>query len=176
MKYEKIYKKLKEKYNDKEIVDAMFIPQDLTEKEKKELSNEMREIRMQKLRETTEEDMILADVMRLRFQIENYIKKESFSFEKTFGKYLGEYLRIIKKSRREIAEDVSIHYTKLSRIINDKEEPNIELSYRLEKHSGQLIKAELWWKLMIKKHEFIISQDEETKLKEQKKVKNPLRA
>jgi len=176
MKYEKIYKKLREKYSDKEIVDSMLIPQDLTEKEKKELSKEMRELRMQKLRETTEEDMILADVMRLRFQIENYIKKESFSFEKTFGKYLGEYLRIIKKSRREIAEDLSVHYTKLSRIINDKEEPNIELSYRLEKHSGILIKAELWWKLMIKKHEFIISQDQETRIKEQRKVKNPLRA
>ncbi len=176
MKYEKIYKKLKEKYSDKEIVDSMLIPQDLTEKEKKELSKEMGTIRMEKLRETTEEDTILADVMRLRFQIENYIKKESFSFEKTFGKCLGEYLRIIKKSRRAIAEDLSVHYTKLSRIINDKEEPNIELSYRLEKHSGGLIKTELWWKLMIKKHEFIISQDQETRIKEQKKVKNPLRA
>jgi len=176
MKYEKIYKELKKKYSDKEIVDSMLIPQDLTEKEKTELSKEMREIRMQKLRETTEEDMILADVMRLRFQIENYIKKETFSFEKTFGKYLGEYLRIIKKSRRDIAEDLSVHYTKLSRIINDKEEPNIELSYRLEKHSGELIKAELWWKLMIKKHEFIISQDQETRIKERRKVKNPLRA
>ncbi len=176
MKYEKIYKKLKKKYTDKEIVESMLIPQDLTEKEKEELAKEMKEIRMQKLRETTEEDMILSDVMRLRFQIENYIKKEAFSFEKTFGKYLEEYLRIIRKTRREISEDLSVHYTKLSRIINDKEEPNIELSYRLEKHSGELIKAELWWKLMIKKHEFIISRDKETRIKEQKKVKNPLRA
>jgi len=29
---------------------------------------------------------------------------------------------------------------------------------------------------MIKKHEFIISQDQETRIKEQRKVKNPLRA
>ncbi len=176
MKYEKIYNKLKKRYTDKEIVESMLIPQDLTKKEKEELAKEMKEIRMQKLRETTEEDMILSDVMRLRFQIENYIKKEAFSFEKTFGKYLEEYLRIIRKTRREISEDLSVHYTKLSRIINDKEEPNIELSYRLEKHSGELIKAELWWKLMIKKHEFIISRDKETRIKEQKKVKNALRA
>ena len=176
MKYEKLYKKLKEKYSDGEIADSMLIPQDLTEKEKRELAKEMKEIRMQKLRETTEEDSILADVMRLRFQIEHYLKKENFSFEKTFGKFLEEYLRITKKSRKEIAEDLSVHYTKLSRIINDKEEPNVELSYRLEKHSGQLIKAELWWKLMIKKHEFIITQDQETRKKEQQKVKNALRA
>lgn len=176
MKYEKIYKKLRKEYSDEEIVDSMLIPQDLTEKEKKELSAEMKEIRMQKLRETTEEDRILADVMRLRFQIENYLKKENFSFEQTFGKYLKEYIRVIKKTRKAIAEDLSVHYTKLSRIINDKEEPNIELTYRLEKHSGALIKANLWWKLMIKKQDFIISRDEETRKKEQSKVKNPIRA
>jgi len=114
--------------------------------------------------------------MRLRFQIENYLKKENFSFEQTFGKYLKEYIRVIKKTRKAIAEDLSVHYTKLSRIINDKEEPNIELTYRLEKHSGALIKANLWWKLMIKKQDFIISRDEETRKKEQSKVKNPIRA
>ena len=176
MKYDKIYKKLKKQYTDEEIVDSMIIPQDLTKEEKEGLSLEMKEIREQQLRETTEEDIILADVMRLRFQIEHYLKKERFSFEKTFGKYLEEYIRVIKKSRREISEDLSVHYTKLSRIINDSEEPNIELSYRLEKHSGQLIKAELWWKLMIKKHEFIISKDKETRVREQNKVKNSLRA
>ncbi len=176
MKYDKIYQKLRKKYTDEEITDSMMIPADLTEKEAKELAQKMKEIRLQKLRETTEEDQILSDVMRLRFQIEAYIKKESFSFQKTFGKYLEEYIRVIKKSRREIADDLAIHYTKLSRIVNDKEEPNIELSYRLEKHSGELIKAKLWWKLMIKKQEFIISKDEETRKVEQKKVKNSIRA
>jgi len=176
MKYEKTYKELRKKYSDEEIAESMLIPQDVTKEEAEELAKEMKEFRMQKLKETTEEDAILSDVMRLRFQIEHYLKKEPFSFERTFGKYLEEYLRIIKRTRKAIAEELSIHYTKLSRIINDKEEPNIELSYRLEKHSGKLIKAELWWKLMIKKHEFIITQDQETRIDEQKKVKNPIRA
>ena len=109
-----------------------------------------------------------------RFQIENYIKTDTFSFDKTYGKYLAEYIRILNKSRKEISEDLSVHYTKLSRIINDKEEPNIELSYRLEKHSGGLIKAELWWKLIAKKQAFIISKDEDTKRIEQGKVRNYL--
>ena len=176
MKYAKIYQKLRKQYTDEEIADSMLIPADLTEKEKQELSEEMRKIRMQKLQETTEEERILSDVMRLRFQIEAYLKQEKFSFEKTFGKYVKEYIRVVKKTRKEIAEDLSIHYTKLSRIINDREEPNIELCYRLEKHSGNLIKAELWWKLIIKKQEFIILQDKETRKEEQKKVKNSLRA
>jgi len=122
---------------------------------------------------------IAAKTQKCKFLLsfnENYLKKEKFSFDRTFGKFLEEYMRVIKKSRRAIAEDLALHYTKLSRIINDKEEPNIELSYRLEKHSGNLISAKLWWKLMIKKHEFIILKDEETKQQEQMKVKNALRA
>ncbi len=61
MKYEEIYKKLKEKYTDEEIVDSMLIPADLSEQERKELDKEMREIRMQKLREMTEEVVVEID-------------------------------------------------------------------------------------------------------------------
>lgn len=176
MKYEKIYQKLKKQYTDSEIADAMLIPADLTEEEASTLAIEMKEIRFQKLREMTEEDRILSDIMRLRFNIENYLNRDSFSFDKTFGQYLEEYIRILKKSRKEISEDLSIHYTKLSRIVNDKEEPNIELTYRLDKHSGNLIKAILWWKLIMKKQEFILSKDEDTRQKEEAKVKNYLKA
>ena len=176
MKYEEIYRKLKAQYSDEEIADSMLLPADLSEKEIQELAGEMKAIRLQKLREMTEEDRILSDVMRLRFQMEAYVRESGFSFHKTFGKYLEEYIRILSKTRREIAEDLSIHYTKLSRIINDKEEPNVELAYRLEKHSGKLIAAGLWWKLAIKKQEFVISKDEETRRAEQGKVKNALGA
>ena len=86
MKYEEIYQKLREKYTDEEIADSMLIPADLSEEEKQALAEEMRAIRMQKLREMTEEDRILSDVMRLRFQIESYVKESGFSFQKTFGK------------------------------------------------------------------------------------------
>jgi plasmid maintenance system antidote protein VapI len=176
MKYEKIYQELRKKYTDEEIAESLLIPADMTKEEREEADRQMRALRMEKLRNMTEGDRILSDVMRLRFQMETYVKKGNFSFENTFGKYLEEYIRILKKSRREIAEDLSIHYTKLSRIINDKEEPNVELSYRLEKHSGNLIKAITWWKLIIKKQEFIILADDKTKSIEQNKVKNYLKA
>lgn len=176
MKYDKIFQELKKKYTLEEIADSMLIPADMTKEEKEKSDEEIRGYRMKLLAQITDEDRILSDVMRLRFQIENYIKKEEFSMGKTFGKYLEEYIRILNRSRKEIAEDLSLHYTKLSRIINDKEEPNVELCYRLEKHSGNMIKTESWWKLIIKKQEFILAQDQKTKKSEQKKVKNYLRA
>lgn len=176
MKYEKIYQKIRKRLTDQEIAESMMIPADLTEAEKVELAKEMREIRFKKLAESTEEDFIMSDVMRLCFQMQDYVKKGEFSFEKSFGAFLKEYIRVVRKTRREISEDLAIHYTKLSRIINDKEEPNIELAYRLEKHSGNIIKTELWWNLTIKKQLFIISKDSETKALEQGKVRNAIRA
>ena len=176
MKYGKIYQKLSKKYTDEEIIDSMLIPADLTKEEKVQSEIEIREYRMRKLRNMTDEDRILSDVMRLKFQIEDYVKKGKFSPDKTFGKFLEEYIRIVKKKRTEISKDLAIHYTKLSRIVNDKEEPNVELTYRLEKHSGYLINAKSWWKLIIKKQEFVITEDSKTRKIEQKKVKNYLRA
>ena len=94
MKYEKVYQKLKERLTDEEIADSMLVPADLTSGKKEKLANEMREIRMQKLKEATEEDYILASVMQLRCNIERYIKDEKFSHNKTFRRI---YLQNKKK-------------------------------------------------------------------------------
>ena len=96
MKYEKIYQKLKEKYTNEEITESMLLPADLTKEEKENAHTEMMELRMKHLKETTQDDRILSDVMRLRFLMEDYLKEDHFSFEKTFGKYLEEYIRIIR--------------------------------------------------------------------------------
>ena len=174
MDYEKVFENLKKKYTLEEIADSMLIPSNLSEKEKAELNSEIRMRRIQLLTEMTPEDRILADVVKLRFNIDKYIKEENYSINKHFGTFLKNYIEIIKRSRKEIANELALHYTKLSRIINNKEEPNIELCYRLEKHSSNLIKAEKWWKLIIKKQEHFLTQDVKTKKAEQKKVKNPI--
>ena len=82
MKYDKIYNQLKNQYTDEEIVDATLIPADLTKKEAARLAMEMKAIRMQKLSETTAQEQILADVMRLKFQMETYVKKKNFPLKK----------------------------------------------------------------------------------------------
>lgn len=176
MSYEEIYKKLREKYTVEEIADSMMIPAELTEEEEKKAREELRKYRFQRLKEMTEEDWIRADTLRLRFQIEDYLKEKAFSPEKTFGRYLGEYIHALRKTKKAFAEDIGIHYTRLSRILHDKEEPNLALMYRLEKHSGELIPALLWWKLMIKKQEQQIRKDKEARIAEGKKVKNALKS
>ena len=173
--YEQIYQELRKQYTDEEIADSMLIPADLTEEERKKADEELREFRFKLLRERTEEQRIFSDLMRFRFQLENYIKEEDYGEDRSFGKQLEEYLRILKRTKRDLAEELDIHYTRLSRIINGREEPNTELTYRLEQHSGKLISAIIWWRLIIKKQEYEIRQDNETREKEASKVKNAVK-
>ncbi len=174
-KYEKIYTELRKQYSDEEIAESMMIPQDMTVAERKSSNEEIKAFRFKLLRERTKDQQIFSDLMRLRFQMENYIDKEAFTPEKSFGVYLSEYIRILNRTKKSLSEDLAIHYTRLSRIFNDREDPNIEFIYRLEKHAGNLIPAVLWWKLVVKKQEYVIKKDNETRIREAAKVESVLK-
>jgi plasmid maintenance system antidote protein VapI len=174
-KYEKIYQELRKQYTDEEIADAMLIPADLTTEEREAADAAIKAFRFELLRNRTEEQRILSDLMRFRFQLERYIKEDSYTVEKSFGQQLEEYARILKKTKKQLSEDVAVHYTRLSRIINNKEKPNTELVYRLEEHSGSLVPALVWWRLIVKKEEYQIRMDVATKREEAAKVKNAVR-
>lgn len=173
-KYEKVYNQLKNEYTDEEIANSMLIPQDLTALEAEKANETLKAFRFKLLEEQTEEQRIYSDLLRFKFLLEDYVKNTAYTEDKSFGKQIEEYLRILKRTKKKLSEDIGIHYTRLSRIINGREEPNIELTYRLEKHSGELISALLWWKLMIKKQEYNIKQDKLTRKREGLKVKNAI--
>ncbi|MGK0365807.1 MAG: plasmid maintenance system antidote protein VapI [Saprospiraceae bacterium] len=174
-KFEKVYHELSKQYTDEEIAESMLIPKDLTPEEQKKADEELLAFRFKILKEQTEEERIYSDLLRFKYLMEDYIKEKIFDADKTLGKHLEEYIRILNRTKKRLSEDLGVHYTRLSRIINDREEPNIEFIYRLEKHSSNLIPALYWWKLVTKKQEFNIKQDEETRQKEAAKVKNAIR-
>ncbi|MEO1515503.1 MAG: helix-turn-helix transcriptional regulator [Bacteroidota bacterium] len=175
MKFEEIYNKLREQYTDEEIADSMLIPQDLTPEELKEANEELKAFRFSLLHQKSEKKRIYSDLLRFKYTMEDYLKSDSFDQEKSFGKHLAEYIRILNRTKKSLSEDIGVHYTRLSRIFNDREEPNIELMYRLERHSGDIIPAIYWWKLLVKKQEFTIRQDAEKRKTEGDKVKNAIK-
>lgn len=174
-KYEKIYQKLRKTLTDEEIADSMLIPADLTPEEKKKADEELRAFRFKLLNEMTEEQRVYSDLLRFRYQIESYLEEDFFDKSKSFGKQLSEYVRILNRTKKKVSEDLNVHYTRFSRIINDREDPNVEFVFRLEKHSGELIPALTWWKLLTKKQEFEIKQDRKTRKREASKVKNAVK-
>lgn len=162
-KYEKIYQKLSKYLTDEEIADSMLIPADLTEEEQEEANRELRAFRLKLLSEKTEDQRLYSDLLSFRYQLEDYIDSKEYNEEMNFGVYLEEYIRILKRTKKAVSEELNVHYTKLSRIINNRESPNIEFMYRLEEHAGGLVPAILWWKLLIKKQEYEIVKDQATR-------------
>ena len=172
MSYESQYREMRKTLTDQEIAESTLIPADLTEAEKKENDEALRKIRFERLAQMTSEQKIYADLLQLRFQLEDYLMDSPFEPEKNFAHYLSRYIHIFHKTSKQFAEDLGIHVSRLSRLLNGKEMPNVELMYRLESHSGELIPALLWWKLLAKKQEFDITNNKEQRKVEKGKVKN----
>lgn len=86
---------------------------------------------------------------------------------------MNKYIEVIDRKQKELAEEIDIHPSRLNRILKGKERIGKSIAYRLESHSGELIPAIYWWKLMQKEVEEEIlteSQEREVERKHVKKV------
>ena len=110
----------------------------------------------------------------MKLRIKNYLSENKFSNEYKFGNQLRLYSKIINRTNKDFAEDLGVHQTKLSRIINGRENPNVDLMYRLEEHSSGEIPAYQWWRIYFLELEHKIRTDLEKKMEESKKVKNQI--
>ena len=170
---EKIYNELSKTYSDEEIVESVVFNDDsLSKEEQKKVDREFRELRLQQLKNLSPEEILYGKLMKLKLRIKGYIAKNKFTEEYNFSSQLKLYSKIINRTNKEFAEDLGVHQTKLSRILNGRENPNVELMYRLEEHSSGEIPAHYWWRIYSLELEHQIRTDLEKKVKESKKVKN----
>lgn len=169
--YDKLYKELSEKYTPEELAESFVFPSHLSEEEQAQADKELWEHRKQLLANRSEEDKIYANLLSLKYKIEDQLKQSPFDYEKGASHYLSEYISSAHINQKKLSEDIDIHKTRLSRIINQKEKLTLSIAYRLEKHSNQLIPALLWWKLVQKEIEEEIKRDTAHKQTEMNKVK-----
>ena len=169
---QKIYKDLKKKYSKKELAENFYVSKQMTPKEKKQSNKEIWNLRKESLEELSPEDKIYSGLLRLKYQIKNYTDKSFYDESKSVATYLREYMSILNKKQKDLSIDLAIHKTRLSRILNNREKISLQLAYRLEIHSGDLIPAILWWKLVQKKVEKEIREDKKERKKEKRNVKN----
>jgi len=172
-KSEKIYKKLSKIYSDEEIVESfVFNDDNLSEEEQIKADKEFREMRLSQLKNMTESEILFGKLMKMKLRIKNYLSENRFLVEFKFSNQLKLYSKIINRTNKDFAEDLGLHQTKLSRIINGRENPNVDLMYRLEEHSSGEIPAHHWWRIYSLELEHKIRTDLEKKIEESKKVKN----
>jgi hypothetical protein len=158
-------------FTEQELAEAHIFAHNLSPIEKKEADEELKILRFERLRTLSVNQKLHSDLLRLKFEIEDYIQQDVYCEKQNFSTFLQTYLKILDKKQVDFATEVSLHPTKLNQILNNKTMPNIPLLYRLEKHSGGLLPALIWWKLMIKKMEADIKNDKVKRLFEGGKVR-----
>ncbi len=166
----KKYNELRKKYTDEEIADSVLFNEELSIEEQKEVDEEFRKIRLERLKSMTPKEILIGNMMQMKLLMKQYFEKDTYEEAFNFSNQLKQYIKLSNRSNKEIAQNLDIHPTKLSRIINAKENPNIELMYRLEKHSDGELPAHYWWRIYSKELEYQIKTDLEKKISEANKV------
>jgi len=174
-KREEVYKDLKKKYSDEEIADSFLFSVELEGDEQQQAKEEFLKLRFEHLNAMSEEELVSAKLFAFKLNLLEYFKQDKFDGEFSFAKQLKKYIQISNRSNKDIAENLDIHKTKLSRIVNGKESPNIDLMYRLEEHSGKEIPAFYWWRVYSRELEYSIRTDYLKKKEEADRVENPLK-
>ncbi|HBQ59155.1 MAG TPA: hypothetical protein DD671_05885 [Balneolaceae bacterium] len=101
MRIDKVYNKLKEELSDEEIAESYMIPETDSIQEE-EMQYEIKKYREQRLDEMSKKEKMMSKLIELKFLMEEYVKNESFSFHKTFGTFLEEYISVVERPRKQI--------------------------------------------------------------------------
>jgi len=164
----KAYDKLKEKYTVEELADSLMIPAEITPQEEKEFAK----LRLERRKAMSDKEKLLSNMLSMKYQIKSYLKQDGYEEEKRFGTVLKYYLEIVERSQKQLGEEIGIHPSRINRIIQGKERIGKSIAYRLERHSGEIIPALYWWKLMQKEVEQEILTESKEKELEKKHVIN----
>jgi transcriptional regulator with XRE-family HTH domain len=167
--------KLKEKYTPKELADAFVFRTKLSPKERKESDAYLNEMRIKKRKDITPAQLLLARLLQLKYQMEDYLTNDSYDLTHSFASYLREYLNSLNKKNKEFAKDIDIDETELSQILNNHRKPSEKLIIRLEIHSNKTIPAITWFKLLEKEKEHEFLTNTIIRKTEGKHVKNRLK-
>lgn len=168
---QEIYKKLREQYSDEELAESIMIPEELNEEEEKQVREEFIKWRLKKRQEMSGQEKILSGLLSIKYQIKSYVDSSEFNDDKRLSSFLHKYLEVVNRNQKTLAEEIDIHPSRLNRIIKGKEKIGKSIAYRLEIHSGELIPAIYWWRLMQKEVEQEILTEEKERAVEKKHVK-----
>ena len=169
---EKTYNKLREQYTEEEIAEFAMLPEQLSTEEAQKARKEFVRLRMKRRQELSAKDKLLSGLLSIKYQIKSYVSSEDYKEDKSFGNFLKKYIEVTGRKQKELAEEIDVHPSRLNRILRGKEKIGKSIAYRLENHSGELIPALYWWKLMQKEVEEEIMTEQEEREIEKKHVKN----
>jgi hypothetical protein len=168
-------KQILKNFDPEEIASAFVLPVKLTKKEQKEAAEQLAEARRKFREQSAKIEYIKANLLQLKSQIHDYARSEQYDPNKRFGQFFKTYLFIINKKSSEFAEEINIHETLVSQLINNHREPNEDILVRLELHSNNNIPAHYWYMLIQKDHINQLMTDKALRKREKKNVKKRIK-
>jgi DNA-binding XRE family transcriptional regulator len=171
---EPTYEDLSKIYTDEEIAESFVLRSTLTEEERKVAHAEFLKKRLDLIKNMSESDIIFSNLMRMKIQIEDYIENNVYDERFSFSNQLLEYLSITKRSQKDFSAEIDINSATLNRILKEKENPSIDLLFRIESHSDELLSAQKLYRLHTMRLEAEMMNDEEKRKSQYKRVKNKL--
>jgi transcriptional regulator with XRE-family HTH domain len=166
--------KLTNKYTREELVDSFVFRTNLTPKQEKESISLLQEARQKNKQNIKSNHIILASILQLKYQIDEYINLDIYDENRSFGTFLRFYLKSLGIKNKDFAKDIDIEETELSQLLNQHRKPSDKIIIRLEIHSNKTIPAITWLKLLEKEKEHEISTNDVIRKNESKHVKNRL--
>ena len=168
----KSYKEIEKKYKPEEIAESFVFSGET--KGRSERLEAFQQFRSKANAKQSEKDKIIAQLLQLKFQIEDYIKSEAFDQSQHFGFFLKEYITRLDKKSKEFATEIDVDPTELSLIINKHREPSEKLIIRLEIHSNKSFPAIMWFKLIEKEKAYQLIHNKDIRNREKTHVKQRL--
>ncbi len=164
-------KKIVSENKAEDLAGSILLRRRLTARQKQKADQELADHRLKRSASLTPEQKKSAQLARLKIKLENHIKKGQYDPAQSFGHYLGQYLKIIGKKKKDFAVEINIHQTQLSSILNNRRDPGETIMIRLEIHSGNTIPAIDWLKLQELEREYQIRTDSGLRDRERKHVR-----
>jgi len=149
--YKKQFDDLLKKHGKEELVNSLVFPVKLTAKQKTESYQTLQAELAKSRAAMSPGDKVKANLLQLRFQIDDYINDKKFDKNKTFGYFLKTYIEGLEMKRKDFAGEINIKETELSQYINNHRTPPQNVIIRLELHSRKTISAVNWYRLIEKK-------------------------
>ena len=158
-------------YGAEELAGSFVFPAENSGKDETNSTKRLQEILAMRRASLTPAMKQKAQLMQLRFQIEDYLEENRFNRKKTFGYFLKSYVTIINKKSNEFAREIDIKPAELSQYINDHRTPPQPVIIRLEIHSQNIIPAIHWYKLAENKKLHELMNDKSIRRDQKKYVK-----
>jgi len=167
----KEFDRLLKKYGAEELAGSFVFPAENSARDEANSTKRLQEILAERRASKTPAEKQKAQLMQLRFQIEDYLKEKRFNGKKTFGYFLKSYITILDKKSNEFADEIDIKPTELSQYINNHRTPPQPVMIRLELHSKNIIPAIHWYRLSENEKLHVLMTDKMLRREQRKYVK-----